>query len=58
MEDRVKKSTFLTLKVQPQLIQALDRLAESERRTRSMMTQLLIEEAMRAREAKREAVAV
>lgn len=39
-----KKSMFISLKVTPTLLEKIDRLAASEKRTRSMMAQILIDE--------------
>lgn len=51
-KDKVKYSEFLAVRINPEMREALERLAEQEERPAGMMARILLREAIEAREAK------
>lgn len=54
MPEQEKKSGFLGFKIRPQLVSQIDALAAVEKRSRSAMASILIEEGLEARELVKE----
>ena len=50
---KVKYTEFLAVRINPELREALERLAEQEERPAGMMARILLREAITAREKKR-----
>ena len=51
-KDKVKYSEFLAVRINPEMREALERLAEQEERPAGMMARILLREAIEAREKK------
>ena len=51
-KNKVKYSEFLAVRINPEMREALERLAEQEERPAGMMARILLREAIEAREAK------
>ena len=51
-KDKVKYSEFLAVRINPEMREALERLAKQEERPAGMMARILLREAIEAREAK------
>ena len=51
-KDKVKYSEFLAVRINPEMREALERLAEEEERPAGMMARILLREAIEVREAK------
>jgi hypothetical protein len=49
---KVKYTEFLAVRINPEMREALERLAEQEERPAGMMARILLREAMEAREKK------